>query len=161
MKLSSVLFGLLFFMICTNSQADYTITKSKHINEWQFIAAVDEMTDDKLCLVRSNTNNATYIKLYPVNKHYEVYQIVGYAGNFKGDTLTYRVDKNEAVPVYSDSDLHAKNKAVEEFKAGTKLLLKVKPENQFADTETSRISLVGFTKAWNLAVECQNKIDGK
>ena len=135
---------------------------------WVVIKHIDDLTDEIVCELRTiNTNkhNKPGIVIFTVHEVSGQHVIINANGGIDGVGITYRTDKDPAVTFgheyyfQTDSDIYIPKgseyeQLVADFKKGTSLVYKVHSGNQFVDSMTEKVSLIGFTKAYNIAEQC-------
>jgi hypothetical protein len=86
-------------------------------------------------------------------------------GSIDGIGLRYRVDKNQPVLIGYEYTHQSNNDflsirgedmvdMIAAFKRGNQVAFRVTSGNQFVESGTDRVSLSGFTRAYNLAKDC-------
>ncbi|PMI87040.1 hypothetical protein BCU63_01620 [Vibrio splendidus] len=86
--------------------------------------------------------------------------ISSYAGSFGGSGYQFKIDNGEVVKrgsTYAGGDTVFGNisaSKLDELASGNKLILRVHPDNQYADSQTATYSLAGSTVAINKFKSC-------
>jgi len=147
-------------MILTNSLFAKSRVE-KVSKDWMVYHIIDDFDDSKSCIVLT-TNRKPNITIFLKEKK----AVASISDNINGIGMLYRVDKNKSVelgykrhsetryniyPIEGDEY----SKMIESFKKGNKLVYKVYSSNQFIHNKTGKITLKGFTKAYNIAKECK------
>lgn len=136
-------------------------------SNWVVHAWTDDFTDKKSCAVapaKKMERGRPSIIIFAKHEEYDPHTILNASGDIGGIGIKYRVDKKRPVQLGYESQTNGvvyilqgadHEEMVAAFKSGNTLVYKVTSENQFVDSETDRISLSGFTKAYNLAKSCK------
>ena len=159
-------FFALLLLIPTVLFADATVEYKT--GDWEVVVFKDDFTDKVSCaLFTKNAKRREKPGIILFAKHDESgkHGILYANGRIDGIGITYRVDKNPPVTFgykyhfQTDNDVYflknaEYNHLVNDFKAGNSVVYQVHSGNQFVDDAREKISLVGFTKAYNIAEKC-------
>lgn len=136
--------------------------------DWEVLVFKDDFTDRVSCALSTKNDGRRGkpgITLFAKHDKSGKHGILYVNGRITGIGITYRIDKNPPVTFgykyhfQTDKDYYflenaEYNQLVNDFKAGNSVVYRVHSGNQFVDDTQERISLVGFTKAYNIAKKC-------
>lgn len=158
---------VLFFLLPSILLADVTVEYKT--GDWKLVVFKDDFTDKISCaLLTKNQGRRGKPGIVIFAKHDESgnHVLLEANGSIDGIGITYRVDKNPPVTFGDKYDFQTDDdsyilqspeyeKMVNDFKAGNYLVYAIHSGNQFVDDAREKISLRGFTKAYNLAEKCK------
>ena len=158
-------FALILLIIPTVLFAGKTVEYKT--GDWLVVVSKDDFTDRVSCALGTKNIGPGKGGIILWTKH-DVsgnHGILHVNGKIGGVGITYRVDKKPPVTFgykyhfQTDKDYYflenaEYNQLVNDFKAGNSVVYRVHSGNQFVDDWQERISLMGFTKAYNIAEKC-------
>lgn len=135
--------------------------------DWEVLVWTDDFHDTKTCGVSMVREHPIIIFFVSSEVLETPYANLYISPRIKGVGIKYRIDGGNPVVMGYEYEFETGsnyyyikgeeiNKMVADFKKGVNLIYKITSPNRFINDETIRISLHGFTKAYNLAKElCQ------
>lgn len=159
---------VLLLMMLASAVANAEVKEVSVDSNWKILVWTDDFTDKKLCavipakgLARGKPSIIMFAKHAESGKH----ALLKASGEIDGVGIKYRVDKNEPVQIGYEYEFQTERDIyivqggeyetmISAFKAGNTLAYKVTSSNQFVDSESDKITLSGFTNAYNLAEKC-------
>ena len=168
-KLTIFIFFCIILLVPVILSADTTVEyKSEN---WEILLFKDDFTDKISCclstknlLKHSKPGISIFAKHHTSPKHILLFA----NGNIEGIGITYRVDKNPPVTFGYKYHFQTKmdcyflkgseyDKLVNDFKTGSSVIYQVHSGNQFITGAKEKISLIGFTKTYDMAKKCTFK----
>lgn len=154
---------LCIFLVLFSCQLLASSEFHKVSNDWGYMVFTDDFDDSKFCAVMTAAKlDGKYPNLtFWVNK-----DISKSTARVYGVGIKYRVDKKDPFLLGYESatdtlfntllidNFEIVNYMITQFKKGNHLVYKVFSSQKFIHSENYKISLKGFTSAYNKAIEC-------
>lgn len=160
MKRIIVAFALVTFTFHANADVK-TIPVGQ---DWSILKFSDDFDDTKACAIKPT--KARGLIIFANHSKSGKHTLLKISNNIDGVGIKYRVDKNEPVLIGFEYEFQTKEdyyfpnesetlRMVSDFKAGKQVVYSITSSNQFVDDIKGRVSLEGFSKAYELAEKCE------